>query len=211
MKPTRGRVIDWQEVRERLTRVTSASESAERRSPAQGHAVMKERARRLAAPIAPPPVASQMLAIVTFALQRERYAIETRYVREIVRTGEVTPVPGTPDVLLGVVNLRGELLPVVDLRTLFGLAVTAPTAVPWIVVLGRARAELGVRADTVHEVTALGAEEVHDPPASVAGIERDYLRGVTADAVIVLDGEVVLRDPRLVFEQSHDAESEPGR
>jgi purine-binding chemotaxis protein CheW len=195
-----GHVIDWQEVRERLGRVAHATECAQRLSPVQAKARMDERARRLAEPHVNPAHAAEALSVVTFALHRERYAVEARYVREIVRWVEPARVPGAPTFLLGVVNLRGELLPVVDLRAMFDVAVAAPTALSRTIVLGRERAELGVLADAVHEVTALTGEEVLPTPAFTAVVGRAYLRGVTADSLIVLDAEAVLSDERLFFD-----------
>ena len=85
-------------------------------------AILDERARRLAAPISDATIATEVLEVATFTLSGERYAIETRYVREIVALADFTPVPGGPSVLFGVVNLRGDVLAVFDLRSLLGLA-----------------------------------------------------------------------------------------
>jgi purine-binding chemotaxis protein CheW len=196
--------IDWQQVRQRLARAHQATEESLRLSPERARAVMEQRARDLARVPPRPPHATEVLEVVTFALADERYAVETCHTREVRPFPEFTPVPGAPDFLAGLVNLRGEVLAVFDLRRFFGVADRGLTDRSRVIVLGGERAEFGVLADAVHEVTTLRIDEVAEPPASVAGAGRDYLRGVTKDALIVLDGAVLLRDGRLFIDQAEE-------
>lgn len=197
--------IDWAQLRERLARARQATEDALQLSPDRARALLAERARVLARVPPRAPHAGEVLGVVTFSLADERYAVETRHVCEVVRPGELTPVPGAPDVLAGLLNLRGDILAVFDLRRFFGVAAQGLTELSRVVVLGGERIEFGMLADAVHEVTALRLGEVLEPPGSVAGVGREYLRGVTADALLVLDGEVLLRDARLVIDDGEDS------
>jgi purine-binding chemotaxis protein CheW len=142
--------------------------------------------------------------VATFHLAGERFALETRYITQVVRPRECTPIPGVPAFLVGVVNLRGEILAVLDLCPVLGLGRTGAGDPSWIIVLGQQRDEFGVRVDAVLEVTTLRVDEVHEPPGTVAAGARPYLRGVTTDALIVLDGAALLRDDRLVINQGED-------
>jgi purine-binding chemotaxis protein CheW len=193
----------WPEVRRRLAQASEATEGTLSISPERAKAIMDERARVLARVPPHQPGAAEILEITTFTLSSERYAVEARYVREVIRSVELTPVPGAPEFLLGLVNLRGEILAVVDLRKVLGLAGTELTG--RILVLGHERAEFGVLADEVHDVTMVPLDEVFAPPASVAGIGREFLRGVTKDALIILDGAALLAERRLFIEQSEEA------
>ena len=197
--------LDWQSVRERLGRATAATESASRVSSERAREIMDARARALAHVQQAEPDAGEVLEVATFALANERYAIETSFVREVVRITDVTPVPGTPDFLLGVMNLRGEILSVIDLCRLFNLASQERTDQSRVVVLGGERPEFGVLADAAHEVMILRRDELLEPPDSVTGLGREYLRGVTHDALIVLDGAVLLQDARLFIDQEDEA------
>jgi purine-binding chemotaxis protein CheW len=197
--------IDWKQVHARLARARQATEESVRLSPERARQVMGERARLLARVPPRAPEAAEVLEVVTFALAGERYAVETRHVREVVRFDGLTPVPGAPDFLAGLLNLRGEILAVFDLRRFFGVADPGRTERERVIVLGGDRAEFGVLADAVHEVTPLRVEMVREPPASVAGAGRDFLRGVTPGALIVLDGAVLLTDRRLFIEQAEEA------
>jgi purine-binding chemotaxis protein CheW len=171
-------------------------------SPDRAKAIMDERARLLARVPAAKPRAAEMLEIATFKLADERYAVEARHVREVLRSGELTPVPGAPEFLVGLVNLRGEILAVVDLRRFLGLGGAELTDRSRIIVLGHQRAEFGVLADEVHEVTTVPIDEVFAPVGSVAGIGREFLRGVTKDALIILDGARLLKESGLFIDQS---------
>ena len=199
------RAIDWQQVHQRLERARQATEEALHLSPERARAVMEARARALAQVPPQAPLADEILELVTFGLAGEHYAIETRCIREVVRFSEYTPVPGGPDFLVGLLNLRGDILAVFDLRQSFGLARQEVTDLARVIVLGDERAEFGVLADAVDEVRTVRTEEVLEPPASVSGIGRELLRGVTKDALIVLDGTVLLQNSRFFIDQGEQA------
>lgn len=196
MKTVRS-AVDWGEVKRKLARAAASTDEALSPSPESTRAILAERARLLARVPAVPPGASEILTVLTFALGNERYAVESRFLREVVRVTDITPVPDTPEFLAGVTNVRGEILALVDLRKLFGITVTGLTDLSRIAVLGLERAELGLLADTVHEVTTLRRDDLLEAPGPVVGIGPDYLLGVTEGALIVLDGEALLADPRL--------------
>ncbi len=205
MKPTRrrhGEAVDWTAVRERLARAQAATASALELSPERARAVMDERARLLARAQAVGPAPTEVLETLTFALGHERYAVESKHVREVVRLVDFTPVPGAPEFLLGVMNLRGDVLAIADLRKFFGVPQPGLTDLARVVVLGAEHAELGVLADEAHELRILSVAEVLEPHGSVAGIDREYLLGVTKDALIVLDGTRLLADPRLFIDET---------
>jgi purine-binding chemotaxis protein CheW len=200
--------LDWRQAHARLERAAAALREALDPTPERKRAILQERARALARPPAEKPAASELLHVVAFALGAERYALEARHVREVVRFTEYTPVPGTPPFLVGVCNLRGEILAVIDLRHFFGIAARGLTDLSRVLVLGGDRPEFGVLADAVHEVMALPTAEVLEPPATVAGIGREYLRGVTGDALIVLDGAILLQDRRLFLDEAETSSGE---
>jgi purine-binding chemotaxis protein CheW len=207
MKPPRHQPtgpINWDRIRERLARATAATEEALRPSPQRAREVLAERARALARVPAEAPRAAEVLEVVRFELAGEHYALETRHVREVVRLTDLTPVPAAPPILVGVLNLRGEILAVFDLRRFFGLPEGDATEQARVLVLGHERAEFGILADAVQEVQRLRTDEVLEPPATVAGVGREYVRGVTGAALIVLDGAVLFQDRRLFIDQAEE-------
>jgi purine-binding chemotaxis protein CheW len=195
------RGIDWDRARARLAMAELTAREATQASPARARALLETRARELARPLPQAARPGDLLNVTVFSLAGERYAIETGLVREIVRFADFTPVPGAADFLVGVTNLRGEILPVIDLRRFFDLPDRGLTDQSRVVVLGHQARDLGVLADVTYDIVDLRSDQVLDPPAA-ASIGRDYIRGVTRDALVVLDGDRLLRDPRLIIDHS---------
>jgi purine-binding chemotaxis protein CheW len=196
----RSRSIDWRQAHERLRRLQAADTTAV--SSERARAVMEERARLLARTQSQAPV-EETLEVVTFALAAERYAIETQYVRAVVRMVDLTPVPGAPAFVAGITNYRGQLLCVVDLRSVFEPSTTGPTGSSRLIVLGVERVEFGVLADRVDAILRLPASEVLPLSGSVAGVGREYLRGVSRDAMMVVDGGLLLEAAGLFVDVRH--------
>jgi purine-binding chemotaxis protein CheW len=195
--------LDWAQARQRLAQAIAALEEWARLPPEKAQAVLDERARVLArVPEAASGVAEN-LELVIFDLGPERYAVETGFVREVLRSPVCTPVPGAPEFVVGVMNLRGDIVAVFDIRRIFGMTPPARReggAGSRVLVLGGERVEFGILADSVEEIQRLHRTALLETPGSVSGIAREYLRGVTADALIVLDGAVLLRDQRFFID-----------
>lgn len=192
--PRSERAIDWPAVRARISK--AAAEEALNPSGDRAKQILDARAHALARTLVEEQPAGESIEAITFALANERYAVETRYVREVTRFTDFTTVPGAPDFVVGVTNLRGGVLVVFDLRKILGIPAPGLTDLSRVIVHGRERAEFGILADAVHEVRIISAADLL-APADSAGTDRRYLRGITADALIMLDGSALLDDERL--------------
>lgn len=193
--------LDWDAVKQRLARAQQARFSSEQLSPEQTKEIMDKRADALARVPDQKPDSSEILEVITFPLGKEQFALETNFVREVYRAGDITPLPGSPSFVIGLTNLRGQVIAVMDLREFFGMEKTEEVEHPQVVVVGRDRVEFGILVDHVYEVANLRFEEILEPPGSVAGAARDYLRGVTQQALSVLDGAALLEDERLYVDE----------
>ena len=160
-------------------------------------AVLEARARLLARVPPAPPRPGEVLELVGFVLAGSRYGIESRFVREVARLTRFSRVPGTPGFVLGVTNLRGEILGLFDLRQLLGVVAHGVTDLSRIVVVGEHRREFGLIADAASEMVYLAAADIA-PTEAVWG--RAYVRGVGPDGLIVLSGEALLGDPQLTLD-----------
>lgn len=167
--------------------------------------ILIERARRLAQP-PEAPVNGETVDLVVVTLGAETYGVEARFVQEVFPLDEVTPVPQAPAFWAGLVNLRGHLYPLLDLRRFLGLP-SSPLAeeekhrVPQKVVLAAAAGlEVGLLVDDVPQVRQVLCREIGASPVEVAGPGRSFTSGVTADLLTVLDVEALLADPRLVVQ-----------
>ncbi|MEO6599858.1 MAG: chemotaxis protein CheW [Polyangiaceae bacterium] len=185
--------LDWEGAHRRLA---AAQATAEQLREAAAR-VMAERALRLAKPLESEEAAQAWLEVVTFRRAERRYAIESRFLVEVSVCGRLTRVPGAHAALLGMTNLRGDLLPVFDLRAL-GEGSQEPPLVSCLVVLGQLSPDFGILADEVDEVTRLSLSTLSEPHAMGALPHPEFTRGIDGDGRVLLDGEAILRD-RSVF------------
>jgi purine-binding chemotaxis protein CheW len=166
--------------------------------------VLRERARLLARRERI-PATGETLELLEIRLASERYAVETRFVSEVQPLRDLTPLPGTPPFVRGIANLRGRILAVYDLKKLFELPEPGLTDLHRIVVVRGNDFEIGLLADTVIGVKSVPVDALAPPPGTVSGIGAQYLRGVTAECLVVLDLDRILADPRIVL---NDGDSE---
>jgi purine-binding chemotaxis protein CheW len=115
---------------------------------------------------------------LTFFLDGEEYGLEILKVREIIGRMPITRVPRTPASVLGVINLRGKVIPVVDLRSKFGLAPQPEGDRTCIIVVQARGLEFGVIVDRVSEVADVAASEVEEPPEFGTEVDTRYLLGL---------------------------------
>src|SRR6266851_6574013 len=142
--------------------------------------------------------------LVVFQLGAELYGVEISRVHEIIRLQAVTRVPHAPAFVEGVINLRGKVIPVVDLRRRFGLPLADHTRASRIVVVEIGDQVVGIVVDGVSEVLRVNKGTIEPPSPVVAGIESDYLHGIAKlpeRLVILLNLDRVLaRDERRALE-----------
>jgi chemotaxis signal transduction protein len=153
--------------------------------------ILRERARQLARPLATASTTKRVDA-VSFSLGRERYAVEAGYVFAVFRLESLTPLPGARPPVAGVTRWRGDVLTVLDIRSLVGATTTALDDLARVIVLGTDRPELGLLADRIDDPLQLDAGSVHPLSADRASRGSEILRGVTSDAVVVLDAPALL-------------------
>jgi purine-binding chemotaxis protein CheW len=139
------------------------------------------------------------LQIVVCELADEHYGLDIARVYEIIRHQPITPVPRAPSFVKGVINLRGRIIPVVDLRGRFGMAAVDATKESRIVVAESGSTRVGLIVDSVSEVLLLPLDSVEATPEVAAGDDAEYLRGIAklGDRLVLLlelDGLFGLED-----------------
>ncbi|MDD9912744.1 MAG: chemotaxis protein CheW [Alphaproteobacteria bacterium] len=123
--------------------------------------------------------ARERLHLVTFRLLGEEFGLPILDVREIIRMTDITPVPQAPGFVEGVINLRGQIIPVVDLRKRFGISANEANEETRIIVVELRTAVIGLIVDEVSEVLRVPADTVAPPPSLVAGsIGSEYIKGI---------------------------------
>lgn len=132
---------------------------------------------------------SSLLQLASFKLGEEEYGVDIASVQEIVRMSTVTRVPRAPSFVEGVVNLRGKIVPVIDLRKRFGMPPLEPTKATRIIIVEVLGKTIGIIVDAVREVLRLAAEAVEPTPEMVSGgVDTAFFKGVgkLEDRLIIL-------------------------
>ena len=115
---------------------------------------------------------------LTFALGTEDYGIEIRYVTEIIGIQQINKLPEVPDYIKGIVNLRGKIIPVIDVRLKFKKEPIDYTDRTCIIVIDTDDIGVGLIVDSVSEVTSISDENIAPPPDSRTGIQNKYIQGI---------------------------------
>jgi purine-binding chemotaxis protein CheW len=194
--------FDWAALHQRLDESRAALNRRLTPAAAEKQKILRERARLLAgcgkAEAASP---HRFLEIVEFVLGPEHYGIESNHIREIHPLSEFTPLPCTPAFVLGLVNVRGQILSIVNVKKLFDLPEKGLTDLYKIIIIRADHMELGILADTVLGVRSIPLEELQPALPTFTGIREEYLKGITKDPLVLLDVEKILSDERILVNE----------
>jgi purine-binding chemotaxis protein CheW len=201
--PGRPAQSDWENLHERLERVRLEVERLIAPGPEQRKKILQERAIALAragTPAQPPVSGPDRIEVIEFMAGGERYALEASYVAQVYPMLPITPIPGVPLFIAGIVAPQGEVLAVVDLRSLLNLPLSSLAEPAAIVVLQGAGREFGILAEEILGIARYSGDALLEGLRGLAGIDPAYLKGVTSGRTAVLDAEQLLSEPRLVIE-----------
>lgn len=189
--------IDWQEIHNRLEIAQSRLEQGLNESAEEQERILRDRALALARePVRAEPE-GEVLEVLEFALANERYAIDRSYVLEALPLGDLTPVPCTPDFVMGIINLRGQILSVIDLKGFFNLPAKGLSELNKVIVVQSPENEFGILADSIIGVRLIPLSELEQSIPTVTGIGAEYLKGVLGDGLILLATDRILADRRM--------------
>ena len=139
-----------------------------------------------------------LIQLVSFKLDGVEYGIDIMAVHEILRYPQITRVPNTPDFIKGVINLRGNVIPVVDVRRRFALSKTKISDLTRIIVIEMEEKWIGLLVDNVHQVVRLPATNIDLPSSLLEGVSEDFISGIgrLKDRLIIIVkiGPILLDD-----------------
>ena len=171
----------------------------------EGSRILKARAKALARPLADQQHTGAVLNVVEFGLAQERYAILTDAVREVYPLKALTPLPCCPAFVLGIVNVRGQILPVIDIKKLFDLPERGLTDLNKVIIVHNEQMELAILADVVIGLRVIPLDVLQPSLPTLAGIREEYLKGITPDRLVILDVEKILSDPKIIVNEEVEA------
>lgn len=160
--------------------------------------ILKERARALAGETGDKKPEQGRTEIIVFRLASEIYGFETTFVREAFQLKDYTAIPGTPPFVVGVVNVRGQILSVLDFRKFFNLPGNGLGELNKLIIIHNNEMEFGVLTDEIIGIRNIVPGELQQSLPTLQGLKEEYLKGITADRLIILDADKLLSDKNII-------------
>ncbi|MBE9467468.1 MAG: purine-binding chemotaxis protein CheW [Bacteroidetes bacterium] len=160
--------------------------------------ILSKRAQDLALKKKDKTAKRDFIKIIKFVLESEIYGIETVFVRESCSLKNYTIIPGVPNFVLGIINVRGQIISVIDLKKLFNLQKKGLGELNKIIIIKNEQMEFGILADNILGVHSLSLDTIQTSLLNTSNIDNNYLKGVTKDHLIILDAKKILEDKNII-------------
>ncbi len=193
--------LDWEQIHRRLAAAQAALKCGGRFTHEEIQRILRDRAEELARETTGEGQPGEFLEVVEFLVATERYGIESHHVREVYPVRDLTALPCVPPYVLGVINMRGRIVSVIDVKKLFELPDKGLTDLNKAIIVRLGEMELGILADAVVGMRRIAMQDLQPSLPTLTEIRVEYLRGVTGDRLVILDAEKILSDPKLVVDQ----------
>jgi purine-binding chemotaxis protein CheW len=200
-KPAQGQAKIVERDRHSLRLEIAGAHAGRELTPDEKQGILRKRAKVLAKQLEPDQDAGANLDILEFRLAFETYAIEMRWVAETYPLKELTPLPCTPPFVAGIINVRGRIMSVIDIRKFFDLPEKGLTDLNKVIIMHDEGMEFGILADELLGTRSIPLAEVQPPLPTLTGIREEYLKGLTRERTAILDGARLLADKNLVVHE----------
>jgi purine-binding chemotaxis protein CheW len=170
-------------------------------TPEEKRAILRSRAKSLAQESERKGEAEKYTEVLAFLLAHETYAIETQLIREVYPLTELTSLPCTPDYIFGIINIRGQILTIIDMKKFFDLPKKGITNLNRVIVVQEGDMELGILADEINGIRNIPESGLNPPLPTMTGIHAGYIKGVAGEGIILLDMERFLNDRQLIVHE----------
>lgn len=163
--------------------------------------VLRERALKISKSLDQQGEKGESRTVLEFLLSSERYAIDSLRVGEVCLINKLTPLPCTPDFVMGIINLRGEILTVIDIKKFFSLPHRGITNLNRVIVVEYDGVEVGILADEIFGERTIWTDDLQKNVTNITETNADFIEGVTSDRLIVLDMKHFLSSDRIVVDE----------
>ena len=184
--------------------IKSEQDNPHQLSREQKNNLLRARAQELAKSPEKEITEEACLEVVEFQLAHEHYGIETCFIREIYPLKELTELPFVPSFVMGIINVRGQVLSIIDLKKFFDLPDQGLTDLNKVIIIRSENMEFGVLADAIIGVNTVPLADLQPPLPTLTGIRSTYLKGITNERLILLNTEHILSDQRIIVFQEVD-------
>lgn len=197
--------VIWSEIHGRLESARLALEKGPTQSEEEKKRILRDRARALAREPQHEETVTERLEILEFLLAYEKYGVETAYVREVYPLKELTPLPCASPFVLGIINVRGQIVSVIDIKKFFDLPEKGLTDLNKVIIIHNDAMEFGILADVILGMRRIALRDIQPSLPTLTGVREQYLKGVTPERVVILDAEKLLTDKNIVVHEEMEA------
>lgn len=193
--------VDWREIK---SRVNSLQESLNRKTALtreEKYALLKNRAKALAAEKEDVNIEHEFIEIVAFRLATEIYGIESAFVQEVHLLKDYTTLPGLPAYIFGIMNLRGQIISIINLKKFFNLPEKGLGEMNRVIIIRNEKMEFGILADFVEGTVLITLDEIMEIPPTVTGTGEKYLKCITKEHIVVFDAARMLNDQDIIVNE----------
>ncbi|MDZ7776464.1 MAG: chemotaxis protein CheW [Bacteroidales bacterium] len=166
------------------------------------HKILQERARAIAQKKVLPE-SGEKTEVVHFTLHPEKFAIESEYVKEVISLENLTPLPGTPGFIMGIMNYRGTILSAVNLKIFLGLTETGLTEMDKVLIISDREMEFGIVADKIEGTENILKNKISEPPYSLSETGKELIRGLIHNEIIFLSAKKLLHHNQMTIDQKN--------
>jgi purine-binding chemotaxis protein CheW len=200
-KENQTSAIDWQNIHSRLDSVRERLKKGWHVTEQEKEQILTARTKALAKKLKDKPLMKEYLEVVEFMLSDERYGIELNYIDEVCGLKDLTPLPCTPSFIRGVINVRGKIMTVMDIKKLFELPDKGLSDLNKVIIVHKYGMEAGILADNIIGVRSVPVTNIQSALPTLTGIRTEYIKGVTGDQLIILNTENIFSDERLIVNE----------
>jgi len=193
--------IDWNKIKNDVNSLQESLNEKMNYTPKEKNALLKARALALAVLKDEDTIQKKHIELVVFRLASESYGIESTFIREVYPLKEYTSLPDTPPFVLGIMNVRGQIISVIDLKKFFHLPEKGLGELNKVIIIRNETMEFGILADVVEGTLSIPLEDILTAPIIVSGIGERYMKGVTKEHVVILDAESILNDEKIIVNE----------
>jgi len=192
--------IDWKNIHHRLDEINSAIDRGFLLSQEDMKNILKTRASKLAREPVKAKEGGQM-EIVEFLLSNEHYCVESQFIQEVFPLKEYTPLPCVPSFVFGLINVRGQIIPVINIKKFYDIPDVNISDFANVIILHNENATFSILADSIIGVKIIDVIDIEPLPAAFTGIRKEFIKGVTGMPLMILDAKRLLDDRGIIVHE----------
>ncbi|MGR3219371.1 MAG: chemotaxis protein CheW [Candidatus Anammoxibacter sp.] len=189
----------WEDIHSRLNHVKDTIKNGFQLTKEKQGRILKSRAKILARkPKGEKDGITEYIDVLEFMVANETYGIDIVHINEVFPLKQFTPIPCLPQFIPGIINVRGEIFSVIDIKKFFGLPEKGFTDLNKAIIVRSDEMTIGILADSIIGVRAIPVDNIQQSLPTLTGIRKEYLKGLTEEGLIILNIEKILGDKNII-------------